>query len=314
MATGTAPEDTLAPVAPLNYAVICLDILGQNAVFSGIPDLIQSRDCLDGIGKVLKESFGAVRLVRTLIRNMFALSAQARSTDPEDPMGRFMPRDIGVFSFADTVVSSLPLRSSASVASSLLTMLSVHGTAMAHALAANVAVRGGMAMGWAAPIGAEGPEIYGPALNRAHHLENHVAGRPRIVVDQRIVNYLHAITRLTAPESAEGKMRAKMATWALGYIMEDTDNVFSLDFLCEASSLLSRRGPPEGFTAMCHVVDSGHTFAAEQVQRWRAQHCTKLTDRYEATERYYASRLHFWRAEESSSRDAAMGNLVQPPC
>jgi hypothetical protein len=299
-----ATDDTLAPVEPWNYAVICLDLLGQNRAFDGIPDLITSRDSLDSAGAALKKSFGAVRLVRKLISTSVDLFHELSSSDPDNPTNRYMPKGIRVFSFADTVVSSLSLSPSASAASSLWSMLATHASAVMFALGAKVALRGGMAMGWAAPLGKDGPEIYGPALNRAHHLESQVAGRPRIVIDHRIVNYLHILRERSAQENDDNSVQTAMAAAALAFIMPEADNNFSLDFLCKTSSVMSQRGlGPARFTDMCRVVDAGHRFVAEQAEYWRGQGCAKLGDRYEATERYYASRLAFWRIEEEGTGD-----------
>jgi hypothetical protein len=100
--------------------------------------------------------------------------------------------DARVTTFSDHVVFSQPLAADAGV---LLTQIAV---LQLHAAVSGVLVRGAVTIG---NILHDDEVVFGPALNRAYHLENQIAKVPRIVLDSDMAAGLRRADNLLVEEN-----------------------------------------------------------------------------------------------------------------
>lgn len=170
MADETTPEDKSAFIGePAHYerrVVAFYDIMGWRDKIA---------DAGDDIEKV------------TTLKNMVRLFSFLREQNPN-------PAELAVrvSTFSDNVVVSMAMHKH-----SLGTMLLRLAVTQYGAAKIGFLIRGGVTIG---NILHDENVVLGPALNRAYHLENKIADKPRIVVDSELVNELAELGDIVAVE------------------------------------------------------------------------------------------------------------------
>lgn len=146
-------------------------------------------------------------------------------------------------------------------------------------------IRGGIAFGAGCEF-REG-ELYGPVLATAHRLERDIADYPRIVVDQRAVDYLEKIHN-SAGGGKRGDLDRTLAGLCLEMIFTDGDGNSAIDFL--GPGVLKQTGRPINSP----LIAKAKEFVESQYDEHRKNRSTKLAFRY-------ATLLHYfgWRLGES---------------
>jgi hypothetical protein len=157
--------------------------------------------------------------------------------------------------------------------------------AMLLLLAHETPIRGGIAMGAACEFRPN--ELYGPVLATAHKLESKVAGYPRVVVDNRVHEYLVGIHRSTGGGKRGDSDRA-IAAHCLELLSTDVDGNEVVDYLGEgfrAHTGLSKTDP---------IFDKIEKFIESEYDKHRTDKNTKLAFRYALLFNYFT-----WRIKEA---------------
>jgi hypothetical protein len=155
-------------------------------------------------------------------------------------------------------------------------------------LSAQRPTRGGVDVGLALLL-PEG-DVYGPALERAVHLEAEIAGSPRIAVGQELVQYLAAMVSLEA-RTPHATLARNVAHSCQKLLFQDADGVLTLDFLGEE---LHHHGVAE---IMAEALPKAYRFVRTAQLRYHDQRDHKLARRYDMLWAYFRSHARVWGAE-----------------
>ena len=156
-------------------------------------------------------------------------------------------------------------------------------------------LRGSVDISWGVEL--HPGEIYGAAVANAYELESEIAQYPRIVIGERVVDYLK--TTLRHPQSGIfGEFDRSLAEICLGLITIDFDGNYILDYL--------GTGFKESITKSRHdrLFKLAFQFVNEQVEHWRKKKDTKLSMRYSNLFAYFHSHIEKENAQPANSADA----------
>ncbi|MCX6841546.1 MAG: hypothetical protein NTX53_04590 [candidate division WOR-3 bacterium] len=286
-------QQMFAKLDPRNYAIACLDVLGQNRAFSELPQLLTSPSDLRAHLPVLRQTFVTVRTLRmtiTGIANQMGNADNERSNDASDEYFHF---DLGSFSFADTLVAYVELSTSPAARTAVCSLLQACAFAMQMSMGIHSPLRGGIDLGWASPVEPGSQELYGPGLNRAHYLESRIAEYPRIVVGPSVREFVETGTTTESDPTARSVATA-LAGLCREMLYIDDDGKLALDYIGRyAAEHCSHAATESGFTGR-DAVSRGYSFLLEREKAFADAGDEKLAARYAKTVNYYRSRLSFW--------------------
>jgi hypothetical protein len=272
--------------------VAYLDVLGQRDELRQLTGLPTDSAKLHEFQATLKKTLGVVLNLRTLFKEYFEqylrpskiLRALPRAQQAE--IRALRRSKISFYGFSDSFVVAVPLRTKNEHASE---MNSVFGAIVAScfipicALASGHALRGGIDVGVSVPL--PGGEIYGAGLERAYTLESRVAGYPRIVVGDELLEYLSFVSKQIAATPA-GTGARETAQRCLSFFTKDTDEQYILDFLGDAfRAFAAERLPRE-------ILVRAYDFVARQQSAFLGDE--KLKARYEQLHAYLELRRTVW--------------------
>jgi len=206
------PELT-TPVSYGKYLVAFVDLLGQREQVMKLSAMPPTPEFRDSILNVLTTSAGRVKTVRENLKHVFndfrdRAVEKSALTRPEWKTAHFAALTEGFnfyqLGFSDSFVLGIPLsvddrfgfaRSSFAVSTALHAIALVTLKAMGEW---GIPLRGGIDVGYGIDLYPN--EIYGPASLCAYNLESEVAGYPRVVVGQGLLDEL---TRLEASQGTD---------------------------------------------------------------------------------------------------------------
>ena len=132
-------------------------------------------------------------------------------------------------------------------------------------------VRGAIDIAWGVELPASG--LYGPVVANAYELESKVAQYPRIVVGQRVVEFLeaHHASNGADPITRVNRVYAKLC---LDMLIQDVDGHWIVHYLGDAFQF--------SVTDTNHAFfhDKARAFAIEQLEKHRKSKNSKLAFRY----------------------------------
>lgn len=163
------------------------------------------------------------------------------------------------------------------------------------ALAEGRTQRGGIELGLGFEFGSG--DLYGPVLSRAYSLESDVAQYPRIVVGDRLIQFVEE--KANSTEGAFGVLNCSMARQVQRAFLQDVDGRFILDFAGPAHHEWIKA--EEWLSASLFV--QAHTFVRSECERFRAQNNSRLAFRYAHLDDYLQSRANIWTNPPSTFRD-----------
>ena len=294
-------EQMFAKLDPRNYAIACLDVLGQNRAFSAAPQLMTSPADLRAYLPVLQRTFMAVRTLRMFMTRCAQQMGDTGSQQSNYASDQYFRFNLGAFSFADTLVMYVELNPSRAAQTAVCSLLQACSLAMLVSLGIRNPLRGGVDVGWASRVEKEGAELYGPGLNRAHCLESRIADYPRIVVG-RGVQHLMETGLETEFNRAARDVQALLAGVCQELLYTDDDGELALDYLGRYSARHFGHVAVESGLTGRDVVSQGYAFLLEQGRIYHDASDIKLAGRYAKAVAYYRSRLPFW--ELNSDPDA----------
>ena len=285
------------------YLVAFLDLMGQSGKLSRITDIPEQGKPgeMEEFVSALKETAGTVLAVRASFERFFeGYRATERSRSIRGVPAEvaelldFGESQVVVRGISDSIVMQVPLggdrdqwRQINDVWAGIYcvtTMFVVH-------LASGVPIRGGMELGVCVEF--DGGEIYGRAVSDAAHLEAKVADYPRIVVGERLCEYLNSCA-CHEGKSDRAKLVREMARQCLRLVSEDSDGLPVLDYMSERARDSVRFDPGEdlaGNADFRRVIDRAYGYAKRQ----HAAFACGKTERDQAIAHKYKRLVDFMR-------------------
>jgi hypothetical protein len=280
------------------HVVFYCDVLGQRATLSKLTELPGTEQEKAETIKLLQQSAGVILGLRDFFADYFqaltkesALAAslpenqraEIRRTRPAKPSFRF---------FSDSFVVWIPtydedatLEGCRAIGAVFLTLLAAGATQVV-ALGTHTPMRGGVDVGLGIELrGFE--DLYGPALVRAVHLEDAVAGYPRIAVGDELLKFVDAFSRCSV-RTPYGQLNRILAQASARLLFTDADGRRALDFLGQEV----RNSDLGGHLAK--LVPSAFRFVAGERSKWHAAGNAKLSSRYDSLWSYLCSRAAVW--------------------
>lgn len=281
-----------------HYVVAVLDLLGQGdrlAEWNSLPnevtpEFIQSIKNTVGVVEHFRDGF--LSFFEGAKRTNFPDLIKTLSDQQRDWYERYSKCEIKIERLSDTFVFSCPLRNASGDVSTspVFRIIAACSMAMVWSLAAGVPMRGGVCIG--AGLIMDDGSFYGPALAEAHHLENKLAGHPRVLVSPSITEYL-AEHSIYSEEPMVNTLMQQTAAACRGMICEDIDGLAMIDFI--GTGFLPMFGAPE--PQHLNWMKQAFRFACSEAKRFRESGKRELAVRYNLLQQYMVSRLPIWNIQ-----------------
>jgi hypothetical protein len=279
------------------YHVVCLiDVLGQKqnlARWATLPE--DGKHTPEFVG-ALKQTVGTVMAFRDQFISLFEEMGKATSLDKrgvlsrehEEHYQRIKDCMVLVERFSDTFVFSSQIPNSHGDVSitSLYRVLAACCHAMIVSLAAKIPVRGAVTVGPGSVL--DDRSFYGPALAEAYHLENEIAGYPRVLVSPTVLRFLAEGQEYSSQKLVADIMR-RLAELCRSFLCPDVDGCWIVDFLGEGIHNMLRASP-----GVNKAVKMGYDFVQARAKEYRQSGDNKLALRYYLLRKYMESRLPLW--------------------
>lgn len=275
------------------YVVALMDILGQKKELNRISSIV-SRPEKEGD---VKESTGDLCRHLKLVRNVFNEGCQMQKTSPPtafrltdeqqtelDAINTFEPPTFQ--GFGDTVIAYTPVKNR----DGKLTMQAADAfffgctLTMLTCLAERLPIRGAINVDFGFDC-FEG-EIYGPALQSVHLLEQEVCGYPRIVVGAGLRRYLSRFTAIESDACLPDRFNAQLAAFATRLIVPDVDGVPILDY---AGVTVQERLSAVPY--LSHTLERARDFSHAEYVKFVSNGDRKHALRYARLQGYLTSRI-----------------------
>lgn len=286
-----------------HYIVAYIDVLDQKAKLAKLEKLLDNGERTGE--PVLKAKRQTIDVVKTIREDFLKLCKQGEC-EPENPRYHDLTTeqkaqfktlkhdDIKFQYVSDAIIIYTPLAivEGEQRVQDVMSMIANVAYLILSQFGRKVAIRGGIELGWAAKLDSwtknkEDADIYGPVLARAHYLENKVAGYPRVIVGERLIDYLRLRSQLpnekpVNPQENLNKIceeRCRLLT------CEDTDGQFIVDFLGEYMQEIIKS------PVVLPLVKLGYQFVKQEYIRYKQARDSKMAFRYEHLMNYYLERL-----------------------
>jgi hypothetical protein len=279
------------------YLVVFIDILGQRDVLRKITGLPTNEKEKNEFILRIKESLGRVDFLRDSFKKYF------EAHNAEDPLEFNVPpearalfltslkSEASFYGISDSIIISVPLTNkndNCTAANGIYSaFIATCGIGLA-ALSTGLVMRAGLDVGIAVQINDK--EIYGPALERAYHLESKLAEYPRFVVGKELIGYLGWIKNQQS-DSPLGLIAKDIAGLCQGMIIQDTDGRAILDFLGTKVREHTENAIDK------EIFVKARNFVALQYSKFSKDDDDKLSSYYYRLMRYFKSRQNIWGVE-----------------
>jgi hypothetical protein len=296
-----APESAAQPkpdrVTAGFYAVGLIDLLNQGNQLRAWDRFPETEEQRSEFRAALRKTVGVVHECRSAFNDYVRAVYPREPTDWPQPLmtneqkvefERLKPDELKCQHFSDTTVLFVPLANGLGEMSAfgLYAMLLGSAGTLLLMLGRGVALRGAVEVAMAIDFFPN--EVYGPALLRAHQLEQDVAQYPRIVVGDGAMQFLVSCRANPGTTNAI-KLNRAIAEQAEQLIAWDQDGVPFVDYL------------GAGFRRESSEVDWGDTFRRApdfimiEHRRFVEAGDHKLALRYAWLRQYFESRADQWR-------------------
>jgi hypothetical protein len=138
--------------------------------------------------------------------------------------------------------------------------------------------------------------FYGPALAEAHYLESEIAGYPRIVVSDKVLNMIDPKRKYSSNPLVDYPIKF-LAEACKTYFSQDIDGYWIVDFLGSKSKKISSSCVD---TANKFVL-TAYKFIKEEADRFKDKRDNKLALRYHLLQKYFEERLPIWEIDSQST-------------
>lgn len=277
-----------------HHIVTLIDFLGQQRELAKWDFLPETEYDKREFIAAVRATFGKITVWRDQFQEKSKLWLESR--DLPDSWAKTLPdggrayrefahTTLDFMYFSDTIVIYSPIVNQYGHANcgTVMAHLFTCGTLMLAALNQNTVFRGAIEVGMAGQIDQVG--IYGPVLGSAHYLESKRAEFPRILVGDRLYEYLVAQTA-DPEDSAASRTNRGIANTCLRLTGEDLDRERILDYMgCGFAELATNK---KGWEML---RKGAHAFVRRELDRFRGERDQKLGDRYDRMAQYYRSRV-----------------------
>ena len=280
-----------------DYLVVFFDLIGQREALRKITEIPISESGKQEFRALIKKSIGQVLMIRDAFKRYFDGAASHTpniSLVPPEHRNEFIKSqktDFSYYGLSDAIVIAVPLRDENENCTAIngvySALTATCGIALV-SLSVGIPARAGIDVGVATQI--DDREVYGPALERAVHLEAQLAEYPRLVVGQELLSYLSWVENQQF-QTRLGEIASNMGKVCRKFIVQDTDGRVMLDYLGE--------NVKEAFGGKMdkNVVAKAWNFVNEQHIFQIKNGNDKLASRYFRMIRYFKSRLKIWGLE-----------------
>ena len=277
-----------------HYLVVFLDQLGQRKALREITGLPTNDHEKQSFLESMKKSVGRVLTLRDSFKNYFESADSYRintnKVPPElrDEFAASQKFNLHFYGLSDAVIIAVPLMSNdenCTAVNSIYSALAATCGIGLLSLSLSVPFRAGLDVGIATQI--DDNEIYGPALERAYHLESCLAEYPRFLIGSELINYLMWAEKQKC-SSRIGLVAKEMAKYCRQMIIRDTDGRYMLDFLGDKVKEMTDGAIDQD------VIVSAFEFALAQYKKYSEEDNAKMASRYYRLLQYFHSRKSVW--------------------
>lgn len=287
------------------YCVAAIDILGQKEKLRKFHNFPETDEEKEEFQNMIEETYGVVDRLRTSFKDHYAafnddkrLISVDVSEDKKRAIRKLRKYDIKFQGFSDSTFSSVPLQHNSVAINGVYAVLMSAASVFTTHLVNGLPLRGGIEVGMAADT--RDGDIYGTALNDAHHLESRVAKQPRILIGDELVAYINLMKNLEGDDDEARYVRG-MAEACESIIGRDIDGNIIIDYMGEG--MVKVMEDDEALRAQyLEFLPRIKRFFEEQKQKWESEEeksiseeeKKKLSKRYQRAIEYYDSRIHLW--------------------
>lgn len=287
-----------------HYIVAYIDVLGQKAELANLEKLLDNGERTgEPVLKAKRQTIDVVKKIRKDFLMRWELRSDNKLNDPKyhdlttEQKSQFKTLKYGDIKFqyiSDGIIIYAPLAivEGKQRVQDVMSMIANVAYLILSQFGRKVAIRGCIELGWAAKLDSwtknkEDADIYGPVLTRVHYLESKVADYPRIIVGDRLIDYLKLRSQLSneEPRNPQDKLNKICEENCRLLICEDTDGHFIVDFLGEYMQGIIKS------TDVLPLVKLGYQFVKQEYIRYKQARDSKMAFRYEHLMNYYLERL-----------------------
>jgi len=282
-----------------NYLIVFLDHLGQRDRLRKIKNLPTNEKEREEFLELIRNSVGRVLNTRNYFKNFFEAylittsnySPKFTSQDFNEILAASSKCNLHFYGLSDSIIIAVPLMNDDENCTAIN---SIHAALVATcsiglvSLSLKNPIRAGIDIGIATQI--DDKEIYGPALERAYHLESNLAEYPRLLVGNELMNYLDWVANQTT-NTTTGLVAKEMVPLCRDLIISDTDGRLMLDFLGSKIKEMS------GGNINNNIAIDAYNYVKSQFNEYREQENDKMSSRYYRLLRYFLSRKNLWKIE-----------------
>lgn len=286
------------------YIVAYIDVLGQKAKLAKLEELLDNRERGESVLEAKRKTIDVIKQLRKDFYEFWKKRTGSESKNKwydkltAEQKAQFKKLkydgDIKIRYISDGIIIYVPLAMTEGEhrVLDILSIVSAAAFLILRSLAYNVAIRGAIELSWATKLegwtkNKEDADIYGPILTRTHYLESKVADYPRIIVGNRLIDYLEM--RLQLPDENENNPQERLnkicAEQCNDLIYEDTDGQFIVDFLGEYMQEIIKS--PD----VAPLATLGYRFVKEEYMKYKRAKDSKLASRYARLMDYFLERL-----------------------
>ena len=281
-----------------DYVVGLIDFLNQGNQLDMLKTIPVTDDEKPRFIEAAKKTVGVVDCFRRTFREFFEKSTTRSPSSLREQLNdkqreeydRFIAVEIGCQHFSDTTVIYSPLVNlkGALTFHGVHNMLIAAGSTLLSALAERVAFRGGIEVG----VGVEywTKEIYGPVLRDAYNLESSVAEYPRVVLGNKVMEYIHQVTANRETDLLS-TLNRDMAAACKALICVDQDGVPIVDYLGKGFRNITDIADLTEDLDYDTVIHQAFGFVDDEHKRFKMERDHKLALRYARLRDYFLARM-----------------------
>lgn len=267
-----------------NYCLAFIDLLGQGDALrnQGLIPVFKTDDERKAFEATIKESVGAIRRLQKLASDLKSAADEYTQSSPiraglppeqQAVLDQMNRTNVIRQCWSDGLVyySNIGDQDVKCRVNGIYDLIVLSGALHFYGLASKQPVRGGVDIAWGVEL-APG-EIYGAAVARSYELESAVAQYPRIVVSDRIVDFLGAAALGSEGDVFE-QCDAGLAQLCLRMLLKDVDGVWMVHILGDAYRQAITQDQHES------LYGRALSFIHSQLELHRSTKNTKLAMRY----------------------------------
>jgi hypothetical protein len=285
-----------------NHIVCRIDILGQGDKLRELAEvpitgeqsgvfhekILQTYGVVGKLFKNFKDWFDGYEKFDENDRRYIGLSTELKTL-----LRNFKSGKLHIIPVSDSIIMYIPIINIGQVhdVRSIAGLMAANAMMMIISFSRGIAIRGGIEIG----LAGEFPDIglYGPVLQDVYVLENKLAQYPRIVIGNKMVDYLKWLAYNNGTERIENVYR-QFGKDCLSYLFEDFDGRPTLDFL--GTAMLNEY---TGLTKIpSSLIQDGFNFVSKECDRFKREQNYKLASRYTMLMNYYLKRMDNWKIDK----------------